>query len=735
MFDLLKKPDADSVDIAYGWIVELFPTATNSPYAQAFATFSGMLTFLGSLFLAYHVIQGIVLSAYTGKVLGERFHQIWAPLRVVLGMGLLVPISGGFSSVHYLLRDVVGVAAINMGNAPITAYIKAVTEPDAAKNVDIAAMKGRFVFNDFLDKEVCHAVHQGLSSGTWSKFFGVAGTVAAPEKGQVDGVAGLSSAYKYDYGDCGSLRFTVPNVDDVGTGILAGIGPEYDKFAKIRVQATDDMMNNIRNKVNKDGQLGEYFRTHDVKEMKGPELLKALRTQEVVPADLGGFAETQATQWNDKVAKAAGDVYKFVMDKNGKQLTKKIEDYGFMAAGGFERALTKASSIGVSLANASPEKRPATLDSAYAGPYQAAISAVLGVPTLGDERNGGDAMMSTNSGDEPINAFLAAISPSIASMKAGKASTSGDPLGDMIAFGHNLLATYESLLLVVVGLKTMAHMAAALADGSTATVGNALTGGYGAMLLKGVTAAAAEAVDYLVTWFSPVMTTLLIVGILHSFVLPMLPMMMVFVMGVSWLIMFLEASIAAVLWAFVFIRMDGQDFVDQGQKPGAGLLFNLFLRPAIGMLAFVGGLLLLPKLMNSLSILWDDSFSSQTSPDMLWIIQWIVGLVLYTWMQWHLALRLFGLIPTIADRVGSWMGLNGHGYNDGQETTAAIGAAVAAGQVGRTLQRRPNMQKKSSSAPQGSDYKPPADNESDALPGTGGRNAPNSSTRGNNGRP
>jgi conjugal transfer/type IV secretion protein DotA/TraY len=689
MFDLLKKPDADSVDIAYGWIVELFPTAVNSPYAQAFATFSGMLTFLGSLFLAYHVLQGIVLSAYTGKVLGERFHQIWAPLRVVLGMGLLVPISGGFSSIHYLLRDVVGVAAVNMGNAPITAYIKAVTEPNAAKSVDIAAMKGRFVFNDFLDKEVCHAVHQGLSSGTWSSFFGVAGTVTAPEKGQIDGMLSLSSGYKYDYGDCGSLRFTVPNVKDVGTGILAGIGPEYDKFAKIRANATDEMMLNIRNRVNPDGRLGDYFRTHDVKEMKGPELLKALRTEGVVPADLARFAEDQAKQWNAKVSAASADVYKFVMDKNGKALNEKIEKHGFMAAGGFERALTKASSIGVSLANASPEKRPPTLDQAYAGPYRAALSAVLGIPTLGDENNGGDAILSTNSGEEPINTFIAAISPSIASMKAGAGSVSGDPLGDMIAFGHNLLATYESLMLVVVGVKTLAHMAAALADGSTATVGNALTGGYGAMLAKGATAAAAEALDYIISWFHPVMSTLLIVGILHSFVLPMLPMMMVFVMGVSWLIMFLEASIAAVLWAFVFIRMDGQDFVDQGQKPGVGLLFNLFLRPAIGMLAFVGGLLLLPKLMNSLSILWDDSFNSQTSPDMLWIIQWIVGLVLYTWMQWHLALRLFGLIPTIADRVGSWMGLNTHGYNDGQETTAAIGAAVAAGQVGRTLQRRP----------------------------------------------
>jgi hypothetical protein len=181
----------------------------------------------------------------------------------------------------------------------------------------------------------------------------------------------------------------------------------------------------------------------------------------------------------------------------------------------------------------------------------------------------------------------------------------------------------------------------------------------------------------------------------------------------------LEAAIAGVLWAFAFIRMDGQEMFDKNQAPGVTLLFNLFLRPAIGMLAFIGGLKLLPETMNSLSILWDDNFNAQTSPDWSSILQWVVGIVMYTWMQWHLSLRIFGLIPTIADRVGHWMGFGAsHGYNDGQETTAAIGAAVAAGQVGRTLQRRPKMNapKRKGNGQNGTDYSPPKDNERDVDP-------------------
>lgn len=685
MFDLLSKPDLKTTpDIAYGWIVELFPMSDSSPYGQAFATFSGMLTFLGGLFLAFHVLQGIVLSATTGKVLGEKFHQIWAPLRVVLGMGLLVPISGGFSSIHLLLRDVIGVAAVNMGNAPIKAYIAAVTAPEDGRIVDIASMRGRFVFNDILDKEVCNAVHKGLSDGTWSNFFGAAGTVREPDANPAP--VPMTNDFTWDYGSCGSLSFRLPNSEMVG--ILEGAEVPYAAFAEARMQATGSMITAIRGKINKE-KLGLYFTNHDVTEMKSDEILAQLRTEGLVPAGLGDFADAQAKKWNEALASKAGEVYKFVMDKNAAGLTKKIDDYGFMAAGSFERALSKASSIGVSLANAAPEKKAPTLSAQYEGPYLAAIGAVLNLPNLTGE-NKGQVMSGVTSNDEAVSSFLNAISPSIASMKAGRESTTGDPMGDMISFGHSLLTTYEVLVGVVVALKAAAHVAAAMADGSTATVANVATLGFGAMLAKAATTGIAEIVDYMVSWFSPIMTVMLLVGILHAFVLPMLPMMMVFVMGVSWLIMFLEASIAGVLWAFIFIRMDGQEFIDRSQAPGATLLFNLFLRPVIGMLAFVGGLMLLPKLMNSLSILWDDSFNAQTSPDLIWIVQWVVGIVMYTWMQWHLTLRLFGLIPTIADRVGSWMGFNSHGYNDGQETTAAIGAAVAAGGAGKMLNRRPS---------------------------------------------
>jgi conjugal transfer/type IV secretion protein DotA/TraY len=197
---------------------------------------------------------------------------------------------------------------------------------------------------------------------------------------------------------------------------------------------------------------------------------------------------------------------------------------------------------------------------------------------------------------------------------------------------------------------------------------------------------------------------MIIVGLMHSFVLPLLPMIMVFTMGVQWLIMFLEGSIAAVLWAFVFIRMDGTEFFDQKQSPGAGLLFNLLLRPGLGMLAFCGMLLLLPALLNTLNQVWAGAFYVSTgehlSDDTLvgtvrnglgfvWLWQWLASMVMFCWMQWTMTLRITGLIPSIADRVGHWMGISSTaGYGDSAETNANVGALIAGAQA---LHRMPIM--------------------------------------------
>lgn len=698
MLDLLTSPN--TTDIAYKWIQVLFPTDASSPYAAALATFSGMLTFIGSLLLGWHVLQGIVMSAYTGKVLGQKFHQIWAPLRVVLGFGLLVPISGGFSSVHFLLRDVVGVAAVQMGNAPIRAYIEATTAVDydangvpKARTLKVTATKGRVIYDEVLKREICNAVQYGLSNSVWSFFTnGLTGRIKLPppggeDSGLIPGLTATAGDYTWDYGYCGSITFEIPTSEEVHS--FAFNATEMNSFAAERKVAMERLVRSVRASINGPG-LADYFSKHDISDMKSTVLLEQLRTEGILKPGLAASKDAAVKAYDAAVSAAASKIYAQLMLNSGAELSERINKFGFMAAGSFERALAKASSAVVATSNASPIMKTPDLSKEFSGPYQAAVAAVIGGPKSAGEPDGNGAMLGMNGNDDPVSTVLAWISPSVHAMQNRTESETRDPVGDMMTFGHNLISIWETGISAFVALRAVAVGLGAMSD----SVKDSATGFFtfgGSAILAVPAAIFMDLVNFAQSWISPLFVIILVVGILHAFVLPMLPMMMVFVMGVSWLIMFLEAAIAGILWAFVFIRMDGEDFVDRAQAQGASLLFNLFLRPAIGMLAFIGGLILLPVLMDSLTILWEDGFSAQTSHDLLWFIQWIVGVVLYTWMQWHLSLRLFGLIPTIADRVGSWMGMQSHGYNDGQETSAVVGAAVAAGSVGRTLAKKPMM--------------------------------------------
>ena len=159
-FDLLARPSQH--DIAMSWVNAILPADMSSPYGAALGTFASAITFLAALFLGFHVIVGIVSSAYSGKVLGERYHQIWAPLRVVFGFGLLIPIAGGFSSGHHALRDLIAVPSINLGNAPWVTFVDKIASDEVP--IIARAAGGSKLVLDIMEHEICAAVTKSRPS-------------------------------------------------------------------------------------------------------------------------------------------------------------------------------------------------------------------------------------------------------------------------------------------------------------------------------------------------------------------------------------------------------------------------------------------------------------------------------------------------------------------------------------------------------------------------------------------
>jgi len=365
MFDLLGMSDGmtKGTDIAYRWIEVLFANTATQPLGTAFGVFSTAIAFLGSLILGWFILVGIVSSAYSGKVLGERWHQIWAPLRVVLGFGMLVPVTGGFSSVHYLLKDVIGVAAVNLGNAPIIAYIDAAT--DRKNAATLTTTQGLNVAKEILQREVCFAVVEEINSGSWGRFVTGASVSQPDPSGKSASLFGSTDRI-WDYGDCGAVVFSTPTVKDSAIISDTSLLPD---FQKVRVEETGKLIRGLRSaKLINYPELARFVSENsgsDIDAIPAQELIRQLSKRNIVSADIVNDMKSLIDDWNTKVGKAAGVVFEKSIVKNASELKQRIHDFGFMAAGSYERSLSTVTGLAVSVSNSPPTIRNHDLSTDY----------------------------------------------------------------------------------------------------------------------------------------------------------------------------------------------------------------------------------------------------------------------------------------------------------------------------------------------------------------------------------
>lgn len=79
-----------------------FPTAFHLGLHDMFKFYNTAILLAGVLIFLYYVVITVGETATTGTPFGRRFNHIWAPLRLVAALGLLVPINWGLNSAQYI---------------------------------------------------------------------------------------------------------------------------------------------------------------------------------------------------------------------------------------------------------------------------------------------------------------------------------------------------------------------------------------------------------------------------------------------------------------------------------------------------------------------------------------------------------------------------------------------------------------------------------------------------------
>ncbi len=80
-----------------------FPFAFHSGLHKIFAVYSHGLLVIAMMMTLYFVVTILGETAQTGTPFGKRFNKTWAPIRIVMAFGLLVPLTVGLNSSQYIV--------------------------------------------------------------------------------------------------------------------------------------------------------------------------------------------------------------------------------------------------------------------------------------------------------------------------------------------------------------------------------------------------------------------------------------------------------------------------------------------------------------------------------------------------------------------------------------------------------------------------------------------------------
>lgn len=139
MINLFKIPSDDkSIDYLreiFGTMNGIIPGGSGgieiTLLGTMFKTFNSVILAVGVLIVVYVTVVGVIYTAHEGEFLGKKWHNIWIPIRTVLGVAMLVPTGSGYSAIQLVMMWVIvqGIGAADTLWNTVLSYVSLVGSP------------------------------------------------------------------------------------------------------------------------------------------------------------------------------------------------------------------------------------------------------------------------------------------------------------------------------------------------------------------------------------------------------------------------------------------------------------------------------------------------------------------------------------------------------------------------------------------------------------------------------
>ncbi|WP_427023665.1 hypothetical protein ACP4J4_14145 [Aureimonas ureilytica] len=444
--DLFKEPP--TTDVGWRIVTTILPTGDDvTAFAVVVRYLSAGLLLLACGCLGYYIVSAVMRAADRGEALSAQQSGPVAMIRIVIGIGCLVPVAGGLSTVHYILRDGVARPGINMANAAAGSAAEHVLR-DGHPLSPISA-NGRDVVLAVVESEVCARAYaaaranQAIEGDGAAKLPPPAGAeVVSPARASwfpwgEDQPARLTG-YAWSWGAaCGSL--TLSTAEGFGGG----------EFGRARRQAVAAVVSEVRS-MDWVPRLAEAVRTASETHVAGPDGDAALGRLGILREGIDAALREAGDRYDRGLSAVAGRL-STGDDGNMRTLVlRDIEERGWYALGSYYRVMAHAS---LASAEAVAERAVRTKPdpaawASLAGPVGTALALVDG------ELRRGTALAALSTGDtltgeatEGGNLFTTLMQTAtvpLTDFLTGYDGPRTDPIGDLMSLGGVLMVAGQA---------------------------------------------------------------------------------------------------------------------------------------------------------------------------------------------------------------------------------------------------------------------------------------------------
>lgn len=685
------KPEADlATRLMEGLLGATFTSpltaglTTNTLFGAIFLVFNVIVFAVGTVFASYGIISGIVQTAHEGVVLGKRMSAVWMPVRMVTGIGGLVPAFGGFSlsQVVMILATSWGISFANFAYhqalqaAASTATLVSPGFSRTDPNKDANAMA-----QALFKQRLCENAY-ALKKSAFEKTDPPVEIPKADEIKQFDfsqvertgTVIGRAVGNDYDNSRClavGLKRkvYLGGLIDQEGRWGSSAVGFRSGAvdYAQINEESWKGYASNFPEFVTRIHAIADGYQDQV---LKGPGLQVRVPNEEIRAAGV----------WFGGSAKVKNLDHKTIKEDALKNMSK----FGFFGAGSYYSTHAEVNAAVMQAADATefviinPSSRAQGLssgdfDQVYRTAEESSGNAGKGVSQPGTSFC---LVRTTDTGNCSFGQRLVEAVLDAGTAGAGGAAGVVDPIIALKNIGDYMMVLGEGVLAASVFSGTI-EKAADMASGPAAAVATVVAPG------AAIAASLANDLVQALAGLAPVIGGLLFaVGALCAIYIPMVP----FINWVSALVQYccivVEAMAAAPLWALAHLQADGEGM---GQRTERGYLYllNLLFRPILMVVAFFAASALVILLGSLVMQMFIPAMAAAQGNSITGIFSAIGYVFLFFVIMNTLIQGLFHLVSELADDALGWVGGMGK-QSIGRDTEGKVqGMFIAGGRFGQ----------------------------------------------------